>query len=497
MEAWKEDNTTLLTFEGYAIHGRLSSAIAALPETSSAQVAGPTPADVAQLAEFCRGNLIAHFYGATPSYYLPGGYDGGASGAVLSVRLSGREETVDCSVLSLRPEVPLQATLQDLTKAAAESLRNGRIDAATVESLTCGVSVFWDPAMHGSIRDPDLSGIDPRRRAVVVADRSRWVAAYDPSRPATELLDAGTKRLGLTEPALGSVYSVAVASTQPRLLASNTPVPQPKGYVRPSAVAGRFYPGRAEEIERALDGLMPAAREPGRWSGVLVPHAGWIYSGRLAAQALSRVDIPSRAIVICPKHRPEGADWAVAPCQSWMIPGHEVASDLELAERLAEAVPDLQLDAEAHRHEHAIEVQLAFLARLAPQIRVVGIAIHGGDFQRVARAAESLAGVLRGLEDRPLLVISSDMNHYADADRTRQLDCMAMEAIQSLDPARLLETVSAHHISMCGVLPAVLVMETLRQLGMLNRCEVVGYATSADASGDRNRVVGYAAALFA
>jgi AmmeMemoRadiSam system protein B len=250
-------------------------------------------------------------------------------------------------------------------------------------------------------------------------------------------------------------------------------------------------------MDQMIDQLLPKQLKPGRWAGALVPHAGWVYSGRLAAQAFSRVEIPSRVIVICPKHRAGGADWAVAPCRSWALPGREVRSDLELARQLAEHVTGLTLDSEAHREEHAIEVQLPLLARLAPQCRVVGIAIHGGDFERLARSAEQLASVLRGLDDRPLLVISSDMNHYADEDRTRRVDRMALEAIESLQPRRLYETVLANRISMCGVLPAVLVMETLRQLGSLSRYESVGYATSGDASGDRRQVVGYAAALFA
>jgi len=494
-EAWRDDSATLSTFEGYAIHGDMNQAIASLPEATSS--CGPTLADVAQLADFCRANLVAHSYGATPSYYLPGAYDGGVNGLVLTVHLPGRDQTVDSSVLSLRPEMPLQSTLLNLTKAAADSLIGARVGPAAIQASTCGVSVFWDPAMHGSADDPDLAGIDPRRRAVVVATQGRWVAVYDPNRPAKESLEEGLARLGLAEPARGSVLSVAVMSTEPRVVASNAPAPQPKGYIRAPAVAGRFYPGRPEEIERTLDELLPKKREVGRWAGVLVPHAGWVYSGRLAAQALSRIEYPSRAIVVCPKHHGDGADWAVAPCGSWVIPGRQIESDLELAQLLADSVPEFRLDAEAHRQEHAIEVQLAFLARLAPKTRVVGIAIHGGDFQRVARSAERLAGVLGEMEERPLLVISSDMNHYADEDRTRQLDRMALDAIEALDPARLLETVNKNRISMCGVLPAVLVMETLRRLGSLNRCEVVGYATSAEASGDRSRVVGYAAALFA
>jgi len=250
-----------------------------------------------------------------------------------------------------------------------------------------------------------------------------------------------------------------------------------------------------------LDRLMPPRREPGPWAGVLVPHAGWVYSGRLAAEAFSRIEFPSRAIVVCPKHRPEGADWAVCPCKSWALPGLEVQSDLELARTLAEKVPGLELDVEAHRRAHAVEVQLPFLARLAPDIRVVGIAIHGGDLSRVSQAAEQLAGVLREMDEPPLLVISGDMHHdrNGDEENTRRLDRMVIDAIRSLDAKRLDSTVIENHIQTCAMLPAVLVMETLRHLGSLNRCESVGYATSADSDpSSRGRyVVGYAAALFA
>jgi AmmeMemoRadiSam system protein B len=104
--------------------------------------------------------------------------------------------------------------------------------------------------------------------------------------------------------------------------------------------------------------------------------------------------------------------------------------------------------------------------------------------------------VLSGLPSKPLLLISSDMNHFASDSRNRELDAMAMEAMQSLDPRRLLDTVRSHKISMCGVLPAVIVMEALRCLGQLNRIERSGYATSADVSGDKSRVVGYAGMLL-
>src|SRR6202023_1109615 len=120
-----------------------------------------------------------------------------------------------------------------------------------------------------------------------------------------------------------------------------------------------------------------------------------------------------------------GMEWAVAPHQTWALPGTSVASDPELARQLAAAIPGLSLDALAHQQEHAIEVELPFLARLAPEARVVGIAVGAGDLESCLRFAGGLARVLRRHEDRPLLLISSDMNHFATDKETRELDEMA------------------------------------------------------------------------
>jgi AmmeMemoRadiSam system protein B/AmmeMemoRadiSam system protein A len=266
---------------------------------------------------------------------------------------------------------------------------------------------------------------------------------------------------------------------------------------RQPSVAGTFYPSNPSEVEVLVDGMLaePSAKES--WAGAMVPHAGWVYSGRLAARVWQRLQIPRQVIIFCPKHGPGGAQWAVAPHRRWLFPGGQLDCDPELAVRLSEAVDHLELDASAHRHEHAIEVQLPILARLAPQAQVVGITIGGGDnLPALQRFASQMAGVLSDLDERPLLVISSDMNHFASDSENRILDRIALDAIETLDPAHVFETVRLHGISMCGMHPCVIVMETLRQLGSLNRCELVGYATSADAEGPRNRVVGYAGMLF-
>ena len=268
---------------------------------------------------------------------------------------------------------------------------------------------------------------------------------------------------------------------------------------RPAAVAGGFYPADPSEMNRQLDEMFASvspAPKPQPCSGALAPHAGWVYSGRLAAAVFSRVEIPEQVIILCPKHRPQGARWAVAPHRRWLLPGGCVDSDPELAARLAEGVPGLELDSAAHRDEHAIEVQLPLLARLAPQVRVVGIAVGDASLPELLGFGVAMSVVLRDMPRRPLLIVSSDMNHFADDKQTRRLDRLAIDAIEALDPERVYETVRRNRISMCGMAPCVVAMETLRWLGCLNRCESVGYATSAEAGGPSERVVGYASLLF-
>jgi len=277
------------------------------------------------------------------------------------------------------------------------------------------------------------------------------------------------------------------------------PMELPPESDRPAAVAGGFYPDDPREIDRQIDKLLasvPSGVKPRPYSGALVPHAGWMYSGRLAAAVFSRLAIPDRAIILCPKHRPGGARWAAAPHRRWLFPGGGLDSDPELASLLAEGVPGLELDAAAHRDEHAIEVQLPLLARLAPDLRVVGISVGDASLPELLSFGVAMSVVLRDMPRRPLLIVSSDMNHFADDSHTRQIDRLAIEAIESLNPELVYETVRQNRISMCGIAPCVVAMETLRWLKCLNRCESVGYATSADADGPTDRVVGYAGLLF-
>jgi AmmeMemoRadiSam system protein B/AmmeMemoRadiSam system protein A len=316
--------------------------------------------------------------------------------------------------------------------------------------------------------------------------------------PRDAWLDDATKLFRFEGYAIrGRLSECKISETKNETKGADSPkAPVPEFSDRQPGVAGTFYPSNPSEVELLVDGMLAEPPPKQSWAGAMVPHAGWVYSGRIAAQVWQRLEIPKQVIIFCPKHRPGGAQWAVAPHRRWLFPGGQLDCDPELAVRLSESVDNLELDAAAHRREHAIEVQLPILARLAPQAQVVGISIGGGDLPAFQRFASQLAGALRDLPERPLLVISSDMNHFADDSENRILDRIALDAIETLDPAHVYETVKMHGISMCGLYPCVIVMETLRRLGSLNRCELVGYATSADAEGPRNRVVGYAGMLF-
>lgn len=492
--AWKEADTVLQTFGGQAIHGSLAEAVAITEDEPTR--APVTPEEVASLAEFCRGNIVALARGATPNYYATGISDGSVQGIALTLMGSDRAPWLSTSRLSLKQHLPLQATLFNLAENVAQLLARGGM-GTRLSDLAVGLAVQHDPAMHGTVAEPDLRGFDPASRSLVVMERSKVAMVYDPAASADEILEQAASEARVSTPDAANVFSLTTVANVPRMTVTQIPRAAAGSQVRPAGVAGKFYPADAAALETMVDEMLggdaPVAET---WRAAMIPHAGLAFSGRIAAQVLRRLKFPQTIIVIGPKHTPLGVEWSVAPHATWSIPGAAIASDPELAHELVEAIPGLELDAAAHQQEHAIEVELPFLARLAPKSRVLGIAIGAGNLQRCREFADGLARVLRHRAERPLLVISSDMNHFASDAENRRLDELALAAMESLDPARLLETCHRHHISMCGVLPAVMVMETLKLLGGLSRCERAGYATSADVSGDTSRVVGYAGMLL-
>ncbi len=267
---------------------------------------------------------------------------------------------------------------------------------------------------------------------------------------------------------------------------------------RAPAVAGRFYPDSPDAMNDALDGYLGVPRdvkERANFRAVMLPHAGWAYCGVTIGQALSRIDVPNRVVVIGPKHTPDGPLLSVASHASWRTPGGEVPVDTQFVKQLCDAVPDLACEPLAHRAEHGCEVLLPFLHRANPSLKVVPIVMGVCPFEQTEGIARSLAACIAASEGATLLVISSDMNHFAPDAETRRLDRLALDAMLAGDAARLYRVCTQNRISMCGLLAAVTVMQAL-SLSSAVDTELIDYRTSADAGGDAQRVVGYAGVVL-
>jgi AmmeMemoRadiSam system protein B len=177
------------------------------------------------------------------------------------------------------------------------------------------------------------------------------------------------------------------------------------------------------------------------------------------------------------------------------MPWGDVPIDEELAARLEADCPLLREDASAHSREHSIEVQLPFLHRFRPDVRIVPVALGRLSLEECRDLGEGVADAIEGDPERPLLVASSDMSHYVPDAVARKKDRLAIDRMLALDPEGLYATVRSERISMCGVLPATVVLFAARRLGATS-ARLIRYATSGDVSRDFEQVVGYAGLAF-
>jgi len=266
--------------------------------------------------------------------------------------------------------------------------------------------------------------------------------------------------------------------------------------VRTPAVAGRFYPGRAEQLLREIREYASPV-ETGRIAaiGCVAPHAGYIYSGSVAGAVYSRLEIPERCVILCPNHTGKGRPLAVMANTTWQTPLGEVGADAEMGARLLRRFPALQEDSAAHRAEHAIEVHLPFLQAQQPELNMVPIAIGTSDFGVLRGLGEALADVIGGLkkdhQEKVLIIASSDMNHYESDAVTRVKDHKAIERVLAMDARGLWQVVMNEDISMCGFGPTIVMLTAAKLLGATS-ATLVKYATSGEVSGDYESVVGYA-----
>ena len=243
---------------------------------------------------------------------------------------------------------------------------------------------------------------------------------------------------------------------------------------------------------------------PRQIRGLVVPHAGYAYSGPIAAHAYAALlwdGLPERIVILGPNHHGLGAPVALCP-EDHITPLGTATYDAELGAKLVGGV--IESDAGAHREEHSIEVQLPFLQHLRPTISFVPIALG---FQEWEVAREVGDAVAKSVKDRDAVVIaSSDFTHVGAnygqmpprgtsvSAFARKQDAFALEAIQKLDPKGLQEAVHEHEITMCGYGPVTAMLVAAKALGA-KEAQVLKYASSADIMSDTRLAVGYGAVV--
>jgi len=265
---------------------------------------------------------------------------------------------------------------------------------------------------------------------------------------------------------------------------------------RTPAVADRFYPGDPEHLRSAMKMLVPAVPEDERKQAlaVVMPHAGYVYSGATAGATISRVRVPETVVIMGPNHRGRGAALALGT-EDWRMPLGTVAIDRPLATSLLQRSSDVVADAEAHLLEHSLEVQVPFLQQVQPGLRIVPLVVAHIPYELCQTVAKDLAAAIRAHGQPVLIVASTDMSHYESRQQATKKDRLAIERILALDPQGLYATVHGSRISMCGVIPTTIALLVTLELGA-TRAELVRYTDSGEVSGDTGQVVGYAGLII-
>jgi len=263
-------------------------------------------------------------------------------------------------------------------------------------------------------------------------------------------------------------------------------------------VNGKFYPDNSLDLEKLIQdfnlkgSLKTAAR------GIVLPHAGFTYSGQVAANTISKILPRKRLLILGPNHTGKGAKFSLWPGDSWKILNKEIEIDRELAKAILHKGESITEDASAHILEHSIEVELPILNHFFNDFKFVPIACQNAtifDYQAVAKQIYEAIKSLKGLKEDILLIASTDFTHYEPDQVARRKDRQAIEAIINLDEEELIKQINKEKITLCGEAPLVIFISCLKRLGA-RKSQVALYKTSGDITGDKSSVVGYAGIII-
>ncbi|NMB79511.1 MAG: AmmeMemoRadiSam system protein B [Methanomicrobiales archaeon] len=256
--------------------------------------------------------------------------------------------------------------------------------------------------------------------------------------------------------------------------------------MRSCAVSGMFYPKDPSHLEQLLETFFSSVKpEKINPHGIVSPHAGYIYSGQVAAHAFGTLDpdFSGTFIVIGPSHR------GYLTCVS-KIPWETPLGIMDIDEELADAT-NLRVDEAAHAGEHSIEVQMPFIKYRFPRARVVPVMMGEQDYANARQLAEQLAGAIRNTKRAVKIVASSDFSHYVPAPVAKENDLYAIEPLMTLDTKEFYRRIEERSVTCCGYGPISAMIMTCETSGA-TRARLITYATSGDVTGDNREVVGYA-----
>ncbi len=269
--------------------------------------------------------------------------------------------------------------------------------------------------------------------------------------------------------------------------------------VRSPAVAGMFYPDNSSELTRMIHQYLSRAEVviEGEIGGLVSPHAGYVYSGPVAAWGYKQVKGKAYdvVVVIAPSHFEYFDGASVYPGKFYETPFGKIPVEHVLAEKLTQVAPNIHFSEAGHstgfsgRGEHSLEVQLPFLQKTIGEFNLIPIVIADQSWKNVENLANALASVLQG--KKALIVASSDLSHYHSYDTAYKLDRSILDYFEAFDYQKLLEKCEQRKIEACGYGPIAVMMLACKQLGF-TKSKVLKYATSGDVPvGEKSQVVGY------
>ncbi len=220
--------------------------------------------------------------------------------------------------------------------------------------------------------------------------------------------------------------------------------------VRKAVVAGQFYSASAHELRKELDALMERGQSTISACACIMPHAGYVYSGKVAAKTISRVQVRKTAVLLGPNHTGYGAPVSILAHGAWETPLGTVPVNAALADRIVQSCDHFVEDFDAHSAEHSLEVELPFLQYCRPDIQIVPVVLAGNSLKVLRTAGIAIADAILacGMKDDCLIVASSDMTHYESQEDAQRKDNSALQAIFELNEEKLMQRVRELEISM-------------------------------------------------